>query len=103
MSMPGFLGKKYYCDTCKKSYTRRDKHKCPSKCLSCFKSNSNCKGSEWTFNTINEFCNFVFQKQHKNYTFIAHNAKSFDAQFVLRYCVLNGIKPFCIYNGTKIM
>ena len=25
-SMPGFLGKKYYCDTCKKSYTKRDKH-----------------------------------------------------------------------------
>ena len=239
--MPGFLGKKYYCDTCKKSYTRRDKHKCPSKCLACFKSDSKCNGpeitckdcnrvflgkkcfdehkrnrskgkkpdivcdlvkkcpkcnrivsdlkthvcgysecsncgkycnlqdhkcymkvvetkggyctrdgdcvnlkpkdrclccktythnymfydletqqdtgthivnyvnvqdfngTEWTFNTIDEFCNFVFQDKHKNYTFIAHNAKSFDAQFVLRYCVLNGIKPFCIYNGTKVM
>ena len=60
-------------------------------------------GSERTFNTIDEFCNFVFQDEHKNYTFIAHNAKSFDAQFILRYCVQNGIKPFCIYNGTKIM
>ena len=240
-SMPGFLGKKYYCDTCKKSYTKRDKHKCPSKCLSCFKSDSNCKGpeitckacnrvfhgdkcfkehvrnrskgekpdivcdlvkkclkcsrvvtnlkkhvcghsecsnckkycdphdhkcymlvketkggyctrdgacedmpkkdrclccktythnymfydletqqntgthivnyvnaqdfegNEHTFDTIDKFCEFVFQEDHKNFTFIAHNAKSFDAQFVLRYCVLNGIKPYCIYNGTKIM
>ena len=240
-SMTGFLCKEHYCHSCKKPYRHRDKHKCPSKSLSCFKSNSNCKGpeitckdcnrvfhgskcfnkhkrnrskgkkpdivcdlvkkcpkcsrvvsdlkahvcgysecsnckeycdlhdhkcymlvketkggyctrdgecadlkpgdrclccntythnymfydletqqdtgthivnyvnvqdfegKEYTFDTNDEFCKFVFQKQHKNYTFIAHNAKSFDAQFVLRYCVLNGIKPFCIYNGTKIM
>ena len=36
--MPAFLGKKYYCHTCNKSYTRRDKHKCPNKCLACFKT-----------------------------------------------------------------
>ena len=240
-TMAGFLGKAYYCDTCKKSYKCRDKHKCPTKCLACFKSDSNCKGpeitcnecnrvfhgdkcfkehvrnrakgkkpdivcdlvkkclkcswvvtnlkkhvcghsecsnckkycdphthkcymlvreakgghctrdgacadmpkkdwclccktythnymfydletqqdtgthivnyvnvqdfegNEYTFDTIDEFCKFVFQEDHKNYTFIAHNAKSFDAQFVLRYCVLNGIKPYCIYNGSKIM
>ena len=240
-SMPGFLGKNYYCHTCKESYTRRDKHKCPTKCLACFKYDSNCSGSgitcddcnriflgqkcfdehkrnrsegekpdivcdlvkkclkckrivtnlsthvcgysecsnckeycnlqehkcymkivetkggyctknndcehrkpedrclcckthtlaymfyefetqqntgthivnhvnvqnflgtEYTFDTIDEFCKFVFHKSHKNYTFIAHNAKSFDAQFILKYCVENGIKPFCIYNGTKIM
>ena len=58
-------------------------------------------GNEYTFNTIDDFCKFVFQ--HKNYTFIAHNAKSFDVQFILKYCVENSIKPFCIYNGTKIM
>ena len=239
-SMPGFLGKGYYCHTCKEDYTRRDKHKCPNKCLACFKYDSNCKdpeiicndcnrvffgqkcfdehkrergtgesdivcdlvkkcldckrivrdlekhicgysecnncneycnlqdhkcymkavetkggfctkdeacknlkpddwckccktrtdrymfydfetqqdtgthivnhvnvqdfcGFERTFNTIDDFCKFVFQDQHKYYTFVAHNSKSFDAQFVLKYCVENGIKPFCIYNGTKIM
>ena len=37
-SMPAFLGKGYYCHTCKKSYTQRDKHRCPLKCLSCFKT-----------------------------------------------------------------
>ena len=36
--MPAFLAKKYYCHTCKKGCTRRDKHKCPDKCLSCFKT-----------------------------------------------------------------
>ena len=36
-SMPAFLAKDYYCHTCKKGYTRRDKHKCPNKCLACFK------------------------------------------------------------------
>ena len=36
-SMPGFLCKSYYCHTCKKPYTGRDKHKCPSKCIACFK------------------------------------------------------------------
>ena len=240
-SMPGFLCKEHYCHTCKKSYRHRDKHKCPNKCLSRFKYDSECNGSEitcndcnrtfsgqkcfdehkrnrsegkktdivcdlvkkclkWkrtvpdlrkhicgylecsncgkycdpkdhkcymkvvetkggyctkdggcddlepkdrclccktyttnymfydfetqqdtgthivnyvnvqdfdgserTFNTINEFCNFVFQDEHKNYTFIAHNTNSFDAQFILKYCIENSIKPFCIYNGTKIM
>ena len=36
-SMTGLLDVAYYCHSCKKAYTRRDKHKCPQKCLSCFK------------------------------------------------------------------
>ena len=36
--MPAFLAKDYYCHTCKNiPYTRRDKHKCPDKCLVCYK------------------------------------------------------------------
>ena len=239
-SMPAFLSKKYYCHTCKKGYTRRDKHKCPDKCLACFKTEkhvgdnmvckycnqiffgqkcydehlrdrskggggdvvcehvrkclichrtvldlkqhvcsyttcTNCKkygdpkthkcymlpvetkggactrgktqctgkkkdwclccktrttnyifydfetqqdtgahivnyvnaqdfeGNEYTFDTINDFCKFVFNDEHAGYTFIAHNAKSFDAQFIFKNCIDNAIKPFCIFNGTKIM
>ena len=60
-------------------------------------------GGEYTFGNIGSFCKFVFNSKHEGYTFIAHNAKSFDAQFILKYCVDNAIKPFCIYNGTKIM
>lgn len=37
-SMPAFLCKDYCCHTCKTSYAKRDKHKCPSKCIACFKS-----------------------------------------------------------------
>ena len=237
--MPAFLGKDYYCHTCKKSYKCRDKHRCPLKCLACFKTEhhngdkitcgecnrvffgqkcygehlrdrskgkkrdvvcelvqkclkckrtlsglknhicgysvcSICKsycdpkthkcymlpvetkggtctrgtpctgpkkdwclccktrttkyifydletqqntgthvvnyvnaqgfnGNEFTFENIESFCEFVFNDGHEGYTFIAHNAKSFDAQFILKYCIDNAIKPFCIYNGTKIM
>lgn len=60
-------------------------------------------GNEHNYDNINDFCEFVFNGNHKGYTFIAHNAKGFDAQFILKYCVANGIKPYCIYNGTKIM
>ena len=52
-SMPGFLGKDYYCHTCKKPYTHRDKHKCPKKCMSCFRYDSDCKGPEITCNNCN--------------------------------------------------
>ena len=36
-SMTGFLCKSYYCHTCKKTYKRRNCHKCPAKCIACFK------------------------------------------------------------------
>ena len=38
----------YYCLECKKAYTKRDKHKCPSKCLYCFThaKDEKCEGNE---------------------------------------------------------
>ena len=35
-SLSTFYNTPYYCHECKKAYTKRDKHKCPSMCLSCF-------------------------------------------------------------------
>ena len=35
-SLTAFYDAPCYCHECKKAYTKRDKHKCPSKCLSCF-------------------------------------------------------------------
>ena len=61
------------------------------------------EGNAHVFKAIDEFCNFVFTKEHKGYTFIAHNSKSYDSQFNLKWCVENGVKPYCIYAGTKIM
>lgn len=42
-------------------------------------------------------------KDHKDYTCIAHYAKGYDSQFILKYCVENTFKPYTIYNGTKFM
>ncbi len=36
-SMPAFLCKDYYCHTCKKAYAHRDRHRCPDKCVACFR------------------------------------------------------------------
>ena len=239
-SMPGFLSKDYYCHSCKKSYTHRDKHRCLAKCVACFKYGGGCNKStnkvtcsdcnrqffgeacynehkrdratngkedvvcnhvqkcllckrtvtdlkthvcgfsncgnceeycdqathkcfmsrkpskggdcmvdcattgrkcmscrtrspkymfydfettqdtgvhivnwvhawdfnneEHTFDNIDSFCKFVFEGDTcKNYTFIAHNAKAFDSQFVLKYCIESGLKPYTINNGTKIV
>ena len=48
----------YYCHECKKTYTKRDKHKCPSKCLSCFTyaKDKKCNGKE----IVCEKCNRKF-------------------------------------------
>ena len=43
----------------------------------------------------------VYKRQ--GYTCIAHNAKGYDAHFILRYCVKNTVKPYTIYVGTKLM
>ena len=57
-SLTAFYDSPYYCHECKKSYTKRDKHKCPSKCLSCFtyKKDTKCEGKE----IICEKCNRKF-------------------------------------------
>ena len=41
------------------------------------------KGDKYTFETIEEFCQFIFNKDnYSGYTFIAHNSKGYDAQFI---------------------
>ena len=57
-SMTAFYDSPYYCHECKKAYTKRDKHKCPSKCLSCFTyaKERKCNGKE----IVCEKCNRKF-------------------------------------------
>ena len=47
-SLTAFYDTPYYCHECKKAYTKKDKHMCPSKCLSCFTYNKDtkCDGKE---------------------------------------------------------
>ena len=60
-------------------------------------------GNESIFNDINSFCNGLLIEKYKGYTFLAHNAKGYDSYFILKWCIDNGFKPYCIYNGAKIM
>jgi ribosomal protein S20 len=61
------------------------------------------EGKEKIFYNNEEFCKWLISKEHKNYTAKAHNAKGYDSQFILKYCVENTLKPFTVYNGTKLM
>ena len=57
-SLTAFYDSPYYCHECKKAYTEKDKHKCPSKCLSCFTyaKEWKCDGKE----IVCEKCNRKF-------------------------------------------
>ena len=60
-------------------------------------------GNEYVHNSIDEFCKYFLNDKYKGQTFIAHNSKSYDSHFVLKWLIDQGIKPYCIYNGAKIM
>ena len=60
-------------------------------------------GNEYVHNSIDEFCKYFLNDKYKEYTFIAHNSKGYDSHFVLKWLIDQGIKPYCIYNGAKIM
>ena len=57
-SLTAFYDTSYYCHECKKAYTKRDKHKCPSECLTCFTyaKERKCDGKE----IVCEKCNRKF-------------------------------------------
>ena len=60
-------------------------------------------GNESIFNDINSFCNGIINEKYKGYTLVAQNSKGYDSHFILKWCIDNGFKPYCIYNGAKIM
>ena len=61
------------------------------------------EGNEYIHNSIDEFCKFFLNDKFKGYTLLAHNSQGYDSQFVLKWLIDQGMKPFCIYNGAKIM
>ena len=61
------------------------------------------EGKEYIHNSIEEFCKGFLNDKFKGFTFIAHNSKGYDCHFVLKWLIAQGIKPYCIYNGAKIM
>ena len=60
-------------------------------------------GREYVHNNIEEFCNEFLNEKFRGFNFIAHNSKGYDCHFILKWLIDQGIKPYCIYNGAKIM
>ena len=60
-------------------------------------------GKEYVHRSIDEFCKCFLNEKFKGYTLLAHNSKGYDSHFILKWLVNQGIKPYCIYNGAKIM
>ena len=57
----------------------------------------------YVHNRIEDFCKGFINDKLKGYTFITHNSKGYDSHFVIKWLINQGIKPYCIYNGAKIM
>lgn len=57
------------------------------------------------YDALDEFCSFLFDEEHKDYAAIAHNAKSFDSIFILRWLLQNRptVDLSIIRSGQKIM
>jgi len=51
---------------------------------------------------VNDFCRFLFNKKMKNTVAIAHNAKGFDAHFIMQYLTENAIAPNVIARGKYL-
>ncbi|CAB4009670.1 DNA polymerase, partial [Paramuricea clavata] len=53
-------------------------------------------GDEWVFegdNTKNEFCEWLFTKEHVNCIVLAHNFQGYDGYFIQQYLHENGVIP----------
>lgn len=54
--------------------------------------------------TSNEtFIDWIFRKEHKNYTFIAHNAGRYDGHFIKKAMIERELKQTTICNGNTIL
>jgi len=61
-------------------------------------------GEERVFTTLDDFCKWVFNKlAHRGYTFIAHYAKGYDAQFIAAWLIAHSVKPNIIHNSQKML
>ncbi|XP_052090772.1 zinc finger protein 160-like [Mytilus californianus] len=59
-SMPAFLSRSYYCDTCQKGYQHKEEHRCNNICTSCHKIHEKTE-EDWIY--CND-CNRHFKGEH---------------------------------------
>ena len=106
------------CDRCQNHPIDRSCDKCGSRCSKCSlwdvkekcfsvvpcpgtcgKRRAVFKGDN--ANTL--FGEWLFDRQHKDSTVMAHNLKGYDGVFLLQYLIGQSIRPNIIYNGSKIV
>ena len=51
--------------------------------------------------TVKQFCQWLFTKQHKGCIVVAHNFQGYDGYFIVDHLVQNAIHYDIIYNGAK--
>ncbi len=55
------------------------------------------------YDVTKHFCKFFFREEYEGYTFISHNGRFYDLQFILQYMIDNNYKIKTIKRGTKII
>lgn len=56
------------------------------------------------FDTVFEFCKWLFTPAHNDFTVLAHYGKGYDFMFLLNWLVTEAnILPSCIFSGSKLM
>ena len=118
--VPNYVMAMTVCSMCENESITEDSicYSCGSRCLLCNKFNKRenefeclpcygCGKRQVVFqgeNTKSEFCQWLLQDQHSNFTAIAHNSKAYDAYFIYNYLLENSIIPEpIIFSGSKIM
>lgn len=57
----------------------------------------------YVFYTMDEFMDWLFRKEHKGYTCIAHNSGRYDMHFIKKEMLKRGIRSNDIVNGNTYM
>ena len=81
--------------------TQEDKIHKPNLCII-----HNEAGDEWIFkgkNTNEEFCKWLFSKEHQGCIVVAHNFQGYDGYFIQNFLNKNGVKYDIILRGAKIL
>ena len=81
--------------------TQEDKIHKPNLCII-----HNEAGDEWIFegkNTNEEFCKWLFSKEHQGCIVVGHNFQGYDGYFIQNFLNKNGVKYDIILRGAKIL
>lgn len=118
--IPNFVVAQKVCNLCREYDVNEGCKNCGNRCKACDKfdvlnneyvktpCNNGICGSRIKVcsgdNTLQDFGDYVFSKQHKNMKILAHNLKAYDGFFLTNYLFRKGLYPSnIVYNGSKIM